>query len=252
MLYCAHGRVKTPIMNAQPPIADVFWIGNPPLAVYLRRSARARRYSLRISNKDGRAMLAIPMRASLKSAREFAVQHESWIRRHINNRPAPIVPNIGGSVLFNGEETALVVGAGAQIRFDNGRLEFPARSAAAVPSALRGYLKTVAQQQMLAYSRHFAERLGCEFRQIRMRDVFGRWGSCNSRGDLMYSWRLVMAPRAVQSYVAAHEVAHLLEMNHSDAFWRLVCGVCPDYVAQKRWLRDNSGVLHSYVFSNNK
>ena len=117
---------------------------------------------------------------------------------------------------------------------------------------LRGYLKTVAQQQMLAYSRHFAERLGCEFRQIRMRDVFGRWGSCNSRGDLMYSWRLVMAPRAVQSYVAAHEVAHLLEMNHSDAFWRLVCGVCPDYVAQKRWLRDNSGVLHSYVFSNNK
>jgi len=65
---------------------------------------------------------------------------------------------------------------------------------------------------------------------------------------LMYSWRLIMAPPDVLDYVAAHEVAHLVEMNHSDAFWAVVERICPDYAVHRAWLRKNGDVLHRVNF----
>ena len=70
--------------------------------------------------------------------------------------------------------------------------------------------------------------------EISLRDPRSRWGSCTARGELMFSWRLVMAPPAVLDYVVAHEVAHLAEMNHSPRFWAVVRRLCPDYEASAR------------------
>ena len=64
----------------------------------------------------------------------------------------------------------------------------------------------------------------------------------------MYSWRLVLAPPEVLSYVAAHEVAHLAEMNHSAAFWAVVTRLYGDYKRPRKWLRDNGNALHRYRF----
>ena len=64
----------------------------------------------------------------------------------------------------------------------------------------------------------------------------------------MYSWRLIMAPPPVLDYVAAHEVAHLAEMNHSRAFWRLVENLVPDHAGQRLWLRERGADLHRYRF----
>jgi predicted metal-dependent hydrolase len=90
--------------------------------------------------------------------------------------------------------------------------------------------------------------LGRRFSRLSLRDTRSRWGSCSSRGGLSYSWRLILAPPDVLDYVAAHEVAHLAEMNHSPAFWALVARLCPGYQAPRGWLRREGAGLHRYRF----
>ena len=79
-----------------------------------------------------------------------------------------------------------------------------------------------------------------------MRSQSTRWGSCSTTGRLNFNWRLVLAPPFVLDYVAAHEVAHLVEMNHSDAFWRVVEKTLPDMERGREWLRVNGRELMVY------
>ena len=91
-----------------------------------------------------------------------------------------------------------------------------------------------------------AEQLGVAVKRISVRDQSSRWGSCSTTGLLSFSWRLVMAPPLVLDYVAAHEVAHLAEMNHGPRFWRLVVRMMPQMEEAKFWLRRNGMDLHRY------
>ena len=90
---------------------------------------------------------------------------------------------------------------------------------------------------------HHAAALGVRARRITLRDQKSRWGSCTSDGNLSFSWRLVLAPPIVLDYVAAHEVAHLSEMNHGPRFWRLVEDVCPRFREAEQWLRTEGKAL---------
>ena len=94
----------------------------------------------------------------------------------------------------------------------------------------------------------YAALLGKPYARITLRDTRSRWGSCTSDGRLMFSWRLIMTPPEVLDYVAAHEVAHLAQMNHSPAFWAEVTRIYGDYQAPRQWLRDHGGGLHRYRF----
>ena len=76
-----------------------------------------------------------------------------------------------------------------------------------------------------------------EVRQVRLRSQSSRWGSCSSTGNINYNWRLILAPPHVLDYVAAHEVAHLVEMNHSPAFWATVERALPDMDRGRAWLK---------------
>jgi len=95
-----------------------------------------------------------------------------------------------------------------------------------------------------AVDRHCA-RLGVDARRITVKDTRSRWGSCTADGRLSFSWRLILAPPDVLDYVAAHECAHLLEMNHSPAFWAHVARCRPDWKRQRGWLRANGRALHA-------
>ena len=83
-------------------------------------------------------------------------------------------------------------------------------------------------------------------RRIGLRDQTSRWGSCSSNGLLSFSWRLILAPPLVLDYVAAHEVAHLAEMNHGARFWKLVAECVPRLDEAKHWLRHEGSDLHRY------
>ena len=91
-----------------------------------------------------------------------------------------------------------------------------------------------------------AGMLGVEIRRIGVRDQSSRWGSCNTDGVLSFSWRLILAPPFVLDYLAAHEVAHRLEMNHGPHFWRHVERVYPDRRTAEAWLRAHGAGLHRF------
>jgi predicted metal-dependent hydrolase len=80
-------------------------------------------------------------------------------------------------------------------------------------------------------------------RRVTVRSQRTRWGSCSRRGTISLNWRLIQTPAFVQDYIHLHELAHLIEMNHSEKFWRQVERLCPDYLAAERWLKQHRNLL---------
>ena len=114
------------------------------------------------------------------------------------------------------------------------------------PRRLQDWLTGQARKDLSDRVAHHAGALGLRPRRISVRDQTSRWGSCSSTGQLCFSWRLVLAPRHVLDYVAAHEVAHLAEMNHSTRFWALVARTFHDMGRSKAWLNAHGRELHCY------
>ena len=106
--------------------------------------------------------------------------------------------------------------------------------------------RTEARARISLIAQSEAAALGVSYRRLTLRDQRSRWGSCSTTGVLSYSWRLILAPPFVLDYLAVHEVAHLVEMNHSPRFWRLVNRLCPDAGRAKAWLDLHGGDLHRY------
>ncbi len=111
---------------------------------------------------------------------------------------------------------------------------------------VRDFLKKEAKRDLEAASKRAAQALGANLKRVSIRDQSSRWGSCSTTGVLSYSWRLILAPPYVLDYLAAHEAAHLIEMNHSRAFWRQVERICPDFKRAKAWLDAHGADLHRY------
>jgi len=221
--------------------------GNPKVEVTLRRTAQARRLTLRVSRLDGRAVLTMPARVPEREGRAFLKEREGWLRAQLaalapEERPLP-----GGTIPYRGGVLRLEPAEGARLRLSGESLLVPDDPARIGPR-VAGFLKARARDALAEASDRYAAQLGCWFRRITLRDTRSRWGSCSSAGDLMYSWRLIMAPPEVLDYVAAHEVAHLRHMDHSPSFWAAVDGLFPDHRACRDWLRENGTALHRIRF----
>ncbi|WP_425100486.1 M48 family metallopeptidase [Tropicibacter sp. S64] len=221
--------------------------GNPPIEVTLRRSARARRLSLRLSRLDGRVTLTLPNGVSEREGRDFVLSKESWLRGHLDGHEAACVVNFGSVLPVAGVELTLAPGTGRSVRTRDGVLHVPGAEDQ-VARRTQAFLKTLARDRLAIASDRYAAALGKPYNRLTLRDTRSRWGSCTADGGLMYSWRLIMAPPEVLDYVAAHEVAHLQEMNHSPAFWAVVERLYGDWRAPRRWLREAGPALHRYRF----
>ncbi|WP_316016065.1 SprT family zinc-dependent metalloprotease, partial [Roseobacter sp. HKCCA0434] len=110
------------------------------------------------------------------------------------------------------------------------------------------WLRQLARDRLSEATARHAAALDSVPGRLTLRDTRSRWGSCTSEGNLMFSWRLILAPPPVLDYVAAHEVAHLLEMNHSLRFWAHVERLFPGWQAQRDWLRAEGAALHRFRF----
>ena len=186
--------------------------------VSLRKNQRARRYSLRIANSTGAISLTVPRGGTIRDAEQFAIEHEGWMRKHLQRKLPTVVPEFGGRILVDGEYARIEHGTGRSVRMEDGVLYVPG-SPEQLAGKLRGFFKALARERLVPASERYAAAVGRSFKSVSLRDTRSRWGSCSSSGNLMYSWRLMMAPRIVQDYVAAHEACHLVEMNHSARYW---------------------------------
>jgi predicted metal-dependent hydrolase len=221
--------------------------GPPPIEITLRRSARSRRFSLRVSQLDGRVTLSIPLRARESEAMDFARAQEDWLRAALARRASGQIVAMGATVPVEGRMLTLAPGPGRSPRIDGEHLLIPGAPDQAATRAA-AFLKLLARDRLAAASDHYAAQIGRKVTRITLRDTRSRWGSCAHDGALMYSWRLIMAPPQVLTYVAAHEVAHMEEMNHSPAFWAVVSRLYPGWQAQRHWLQLHGKHLHGLQF----
>lgn len=223
--------------------------GSPPLEVALRRSTRARRFSLRVSRLDGRITLTVPARSREAAALKFLGEQEGWLRQTLADMPETdaLVPRHGSRMPVEGRLLQLVPADLRAPRIDGETLMVPRDPARVVP-ALAAFLKALARDRLARASTRHASALGRSYSRLTLRDTRSRWGSCSHDGALMYSWRLIMAPPEILDYVAAHEAAHLVEMNHSSAFWAEVEKVCPDWRPKRAWLHEHGQDLHRWRF----
>lgn len=219
--------------------------------VRMRRHRQARRYTLRIQAATREVVLTIPPRGTLKEAREFAQKHGGWIAARLGRLPkaAPFAPGV--VVPLRGVSHRITHRHGARGTVwtetgDNEQLLCVAGAAPHIDRRIGDFLRREAKRDLEAASLRFANALGVTIKRVNVRDQSSRWGSCSTSGVLSYSWRLILAPSAILNYLAAHEVAHLVEMNHSPRFWHLVRRLCPDHDRARVWLDVHGTDLHRY------
>ncbi|OWU86098.1 zinc metalloprotease [Oceanicola sp. 22II-s10i] len=221
--------------------------GNPPVEVNLKRSIRARRISLRVSGLDGRVTLTLPRGVSEREGLAFAREKADWLRGHLDRQAQPVSIGIGASLPVEGVDRTIRAGTGRGLRLEGDALIVPG-SADTASRRIAAWLKALARDRLAEASDRHAAALGRRYTKLTLRDTRSRWGSCTADGGLMYSWRLILAPPEILDYVAAHEVAHLAEMNHSAAFWAHVDRLYGPHKAARGWLRQHGPGLHALRF----
>jgi predicted metal-dependent hydrolase len=220
--------------------------------VVVRRSAQARRYTLRIKTATREAVLTMPMRGSMATARDFALRHGGWLAARFLKLPDMVDFCDGATVPLRGVPHLVRHQPGSRggVWIDGGLDGQPviaiAGEAAFLSRRLRDFLKREARKDIEAAARRHAAALGVSIKRISIKDTTSRWGSCAADGSLSFSWRMVLAPPFVLDYLAAHEVAHRREMNHSTRYWRVVESLYPDYERAEAWLKRHGGELHRW------
>jgi predicted metal-dependent hydrolase len=237
------------IKDAHAGFAMPILTGSPPIDVVLRRSARARRFSLRVSRLDGRVTLSMPARARETEAMSFLRGQEGWLRQTLADMSdsVPQGVRIGSQIPVEGRLLTIAPGSGRGVRVEGDQVLVPG-DPAQVHVRLLAWLRVLARDRLAAMSTHYAGMVGRPYSRLTLRDTRSRWGSCSHDGALMYNWRLIMAPPPVLAYVAAHEAAHLVEMNHSADFWAVVTLLYPCYEVQRAWLHREGQTLHRHRF----
>ncbi|MFC6198616.1 M48 family metallopeptidase [Ponticaulis profundi] len=216
--------------------------------VVFRENTRAKRLILRLDPKSGKAVVTAPSYRDFNAAKKFVASRTDWLEAQAVRLPTRQSVEPGGSILFRGERHLLTRSA------DKGRTKLIEGSPNEIdsPGALitfedriLSFCKKSARKDLEVAVDRYAAILRASPQKITLRDTVSRWGSCSARGNLSFSWRLILAPPYVLDYVAAHEVAHLIEMNHSSAFWKLVDDAYGPHKAARQWLKSNGRQLHS-------
>lgn len=215
------------------------------IAVTLQRHALAKSVRLRIDLRTQTPVVTAPKCLAIKHIESFLHRHHAWIIKQLSFFSPPIDTN---KVLFKGKLYQLIAQSTSDkrlmIHFDHLQQSILHNTSTdLIKMRLKPAFKREALTLIQQHCIEFAQKLKISFNEIHIKDYKSRWGSCRQDGVLSFSWRLIMAPPEVLKYVCAHEVAHLIQMNHSPAFWHLVGTLFPPYKQSKAWLKENGNLL---------
>jgi predicted metal-dependent hydrolase len=208
-----------------------------------RRSARARRVSLRVDPREGHIVVTLPPRTARQAGMALLMNHAAWVVARLAALPSAVpfadgavVPLHGVAHRIRHDPAARLVRVEAGEIVVGGAPEFVARRVA-------DFYRAEARRVLSALVLQKAASAALRPRRVSVKDTSSRWGSCAADRSLAFSWRLVMAPPFVQDYVAGHEVAHLRHMNHGPRFWALVGQLTPHSAAAMAWLKREGPAL---------
>lgn len=222
--------------------------GGQRVKVRLEVNAKARRLIIRLDERRREAVAIAPSPRQMEAAVAFAAERVDWISSRLQHLPEIVSFEEGATFNYRGEPCR-ITGEGdgrlAKIIAGEPRVLSVPGDPETLHMRVERFLKKQARADLTRAVKRYTEILGVEYKGISVKDTRSRWGSCTSDGQLSFSWRLIMAPTEVLNYVAAHECAHLLEMNHSNKFWAHVAVCCPDWKRQRSWLRMHGAELQA-------
>lgn len=220
-----------------------------PVPLDIQINARARNISLRVDERTGGVELVLPRFVAKAEGLAFVREKTHWILRQLRDLP-PRVPFEDGAVIpYLGDDHVIThrpEERGTVWLEPDARTINVAGDTPHVPRRITDWLKKQARHEIGTRAHAAAAALDKRILKIQIRDTRSRWASCSEEARLSFSWRLILAPADVLAYVVAHEVAHLVELNHSDRFWRLVDRLCPDNAPAKYWLKRHGASLHRF------
>jgi predicted metal-dependent hydrolase len=219
----------------------------------IKQHERATRITLRIE-PGGRALkMTIPSGLAQREVNAFLDRHQGWLLTKLAKFSTDVGLREGGPILFRGvshriQPTGSLRGL-TEATIVDGK---PVLKVSGMPEHLgrrvATFLKKEARADLERLAKFHARSINAPISSISMKDTRSRWGSCSSEGNLSFSWRIVMAPPSVIDYLAAHEVAHLREMNHGPRFWALCEKLCPNMQEARSWLKRHGSLLHAIDF----
>ena len=224
------------------------------LPIEIVRTNRKKTASIEIRNET--IKVTVPKRFSDRSVNDLINKRSSWIRKKIATQqqtPAPKAKEWvnGETFTYLGRNYRLKLTTDTDVtKLKNGYLcvphqpELPQQERnTAVKASLTDWYFTQANKKLQQKTDHYAHILGVQPTAMRVKNYKARWGSCSATGDISYNWRIIMAPHRVVDYVVVHELAHLVEHNHSPNYWKHVENVIPDCRTQREWLKHNANTL---------
>lgn len=210
-------------------------------AEVIRKKGR-RRISI-IVHPDNRLEIRAPLRMPEYSIRSFLNQAASWIQKRLiknASRPAvqPLQYTEGESIPFLGQEITLSFKPGIRrATLLNQSLVVPTRRSGDTKKVVENWYKGEGARIFKASIERYAPLIGRNPMRFTIRGMRSRWGSCSSKGSLSLNWKILAAPQAVVDYLVVHELAHLIEANHSKRFWAVVEKAMPDFKTHRKWLK---------------
>lgn len=229
-------------METPPP--EIVALPSGPARIEFRRSARARRVSLRIDARAGAVVVTLPPRAGRRAGMALLTSHADWVADRLAALPDAVPFAAGALIPLDGVPHRIrhtpEGRGGVWIEADEIRVS---GDGAFLPRRVGEFLRAEARRRLAPMLAETAARLGAKPARLVLKDTRSRWGSCAPDGTIALSWRLVLAPRFIQHYVITHETAHLRHMNHGPLFWAAVDRLCPDRERATAWLHGEGARL---------
>ncbi|WP_281951862.1 M48 family metallopeptidase [Nitrosophilus kaiyonis] len=199
---------------------------------------KERRKSLKLFIKDGAVIIKAPSFINRETIDNFVKKHLFWIKINLENyEKNRKIFKEGEKFLFFGKEYPLLIKKGVKkVVFDNA---FYIDNENFDKENLIDFYKKEAKEYIEKRVIYFAKNFNLSFNNIKINSAQKRWGSCSSKNNLNFSYRLIMCPKEVIDYVIIHELSHLTHFNHSKDFWTLVSKRCPNYKYCEKWLFEN-------------
>ncbi len=217
--------------------------------VLVQRKAGLKRLSMRFLQNKSEFKVSAPLKYPVKEIKKFIDESKAWFTKILGQQKTinpvvnkEIVPGQTIQLLGSGVTLNFIEGCRAKVVLISGNLEVHGIRSKFEQQVLL-YLKKLAHAKLSEYSNLYAKQLGVTISKISVKEMTSRYGSCTSLGNLNYCWRIIFSPEPVLAYLCAHEVSHLKEMNHSQAFWNHVESLCPNYAHLREWLKQHGKEL---------
>lgn len=204
--------------------------------------------SVRLAWRDHQKLrLTLPWHARLKDGEKFLESAKPWMAKKLGERKARIPFTHGATLPVLGQDYVLQIEVCRHEKVSTQgnylHIQSPENR---VQELVYQFLKDELADFCLERCKKYAEQLGAPAPSVKVKNMNTRWGSCSSSGNIALAWRLVFLPTNIIHYVCAHEAAHLIVMNHSQAFWGKVMDIYPEYGQARKWLRMHGKNAHQY------